>query len=157
MFRGRLVPCHETPARLDHVLNELRKRPLGLLREPGEADLGLVRRIHSPHYIDFLAQAWNDWVAPDPANSDVDILPSVWPGHGFRRDVAPTNFSARVGLYSFDAGTPLGASTWEAALAGAPASRCAAATFCKSAACSHRRACPRFLSWRAAMRWRRWG
>jgi acetoin utilization deacetylase AcuC-like enzyme len=33
--------------------------------------------------------------------------------------VAPTNFSARVGLYSFDAGTPLGAGTWEAALAGA--------------------------------------
>ena len=119
MFRGRLVPCHETPARLDHVLHELRRRPLGQLREAGAADLALVRRIHAPHYLDFLAQAWSDWVALDPANSEVDILPSVWPGHGLRRDVAPTNFSARVGLYSFDAGTPLGAGTWEAALGGA--------------------------------------
>ena len=119
MFRGRLVPCHETPARLEHVLTELRKRPIGLLREPGEADLGLVRRIHAPHYVDFLAQAWNEWVALDAANSELDILPSVWPGHGFRRDVVPANFAARVGLYSFDAGTPLGAGTWDAALCGA--------------------------------------
>jgi phosphoribosylcarboxyaminoimidazole (NCAIR) mutase len=29
MFRGRLVACHETPARLDHVLDELRRRPVG--------------------------------------------------------------------------------------------------------------------------------
>jgi len=119
MFRGRLVPCHETPARLDHVLNELARRPMGPLREPGAVDLDLVRRIHAPHYVDFLTQAWGEWLALDAGNSAFDILPSVWPGPGLRRDVAPTNFSARVGLYSFDAGTPLGAGTWEAALAGA--------------------------------------
>jgi acetoin utilization deacetylase AcuC-like enzyme len=119
MFRGRLVACHETPARLTHVLDELRRRPVGELHEPGDADLDLVRRIHAPRYVDFLAAAWDDWVALDPANRDVDILPSVWPGHGLRYDVTPSNFSARVGLYSFDAGTPLGPGTWRAALAGA--------------------------------------
>jgi acetoin utilization deacetylase AcuC-like enzyme len=85
-----------------------------------------VRRIHAPHYLDFLAHAWDEWLALDPANSEFDILPSVWPGHGLRRDVAPSNFSARVGLYSFDAGTPLGAGTWDAALAGAACARDAA-------------------------------
>ncbi|MED5618125.1 histone deacetylase family protein [Ideonella sp. BN130291] len=119
MFRGRLVPCHETPARLDHVMHELRRRPVGMLREPGAPDMALLRRVHAPHYLDFLASAWADWVALDPANHEVDILPSVWPNHGLRRDVAPTNFSARVGQYTFDAGTPLGAGTWAAALAGA--------------------------------------
>ena len=119
MFRGRLVPCHETPARLDHVLDELRRRPLGTLHEPGAADLELIGRIHAPAYLDFLARAWSDWVALDPAHAQVDILPSVWPVHGMRRDVAPANFSARVGLYAFDAGTPLTAGTWQAALAGA--------------------------------------
>ena len=119
MFRGRLVPCHETPARLDHVHDELGRRCLGELREPGPADPELLRRIHAPHYLDFLANAWSEWIALDPANADVDILPSVWPGHGLRRDVAPANFSARVGMYTFDAGTPLGAGTWDAALAGA--------------------------------------
>lgn len=119
MFRGRLVPCHETPARLDHVLNELARRPLGTLLEPGPADLDLVGRVHTPPYLAFLANAWNEWLALDAANAALDILPSVWPGHGLRRDVQPTNFSARVGQFAFDAGTPLGPGTWAAALAGA--------------------------------------
>ena len=54
-----------------------------------------------------------------PANADVDALPSVWPVRGFRHDVEPLNFAARLGLYSFDAGTPLTAGTWAAAEAGA--------------------------------------
>lgn len=117
MFRGRLVPCHENAARLDHVLAELKRRPVGEVREPGEADLELISRIHSPRYIDFLAGAWREWVALDPANEEVDVLPSVWPVRGFRHDVAPTNFAARVGLFSFDCGTPLTAGTWDAACA----------------------------------------
>lgn len=119
MYRGQLVPCVETPSRLDHIAQELRRRSFGELRTPGDADLGLIERIHAPHYIEFLRTAWRDWIARDPANADTDILPSVWPGHGLRRDVAPTNFSARVGQYTFDAGTPIVAGTWEAALAGA--------------------------------------
>lgn len=119
MFRGRLVPCHETPARLSHVLDELARRPLGELREPGPADLHLVRRIHTRPYLDFLAGAWSDWIALDPANEGLDILPSVWPGRGLRHDVTPTNFSARVGQFTFDAGSPISAGTWQAALSGA--------------------------------------
>jgi acetoin utilization deacetylase AcuC-like enzyme len=119
MYRGRLVPCHEVPDRLDHVLAELRRRPLGELREPGEVPMDVLRRIHSGRYLDFLARAWDDWVALDPANAQIDALPSVWPVRGFRDDVLPDNFAARMGLFSFDAGTPLVAGTWQAARAGA--------------------------------------
>jgi acetoin utilization deacetylase AcuC-like enzyme len=128
MYRGRLVDCHETPERLEQVLRALcnidnsGNRGIGEVREAGaldDAGHALLRRIHAPAYLDFLAQAWRDWLALDPSNAALDILPSVWPGHGLRRDVAPSNFSARVGQYSFDAGTPITAGTWEAALAGA--------------------------------------
>jgi acetoin utilization deacetylase AcuC-like enzyme len=119
MYRGRLVPCHEVPDRLDHVLAELKRRPLGELRAPGEVSVDVLRRIHSGRYLDFLAHAWDDWVALDPANAQVDALPSVWPVRGFRDDVLPDNFAARMGLFSFDAGTPLTAGTWQAARAGA--------------------------------------
>jgi acetoin utilization deacetylase AcuC-like enzyme len=119
MYRGRLVPCHESPARLQYVLDELKRRPVGQLREPAEADLALIHRVHDPRYVDFLATAWNEWLALDPVNAEVDVLPSVWPVRGFRHDIAPTNFAARVGLFSFDAGSPLTAGTWEAARAGA--------------------------------------
>jgi acetoin utilization deacetylase AcuC-like enzyme len=119
MFRGRLVPCHESPARLDHVLAELARRPVGPLQTPGDADLALIRRVHQPRYVDFLAGAWAEWVALDPANAELDVLPSVWPVRGFRHDVLPSNFAARVGLFSFDSGSPLTAGTWAAALGGA--------------------------------------
>ncbi|MDY0748369.1 histone deacetylase family protein [Paucibacter sp. R3-3] len=119
MFRGRLVDCHEVPARQEHVFEALKRRGIGTLQEPGAPDMALLRRIHAPHYLDFLARAWDDWIALDPANEAVDVLPSVWPGKGLRYDVEPLNFSAQVGRYAFDAGTPLTAGTWAAALAGA--------------------------------------
>jgi acetoin utilization deacetylase AcuC-like enzyme len=119
MFRGRLVPCHETPSRLDHVLEELGHRPVGQLREPPSVDRATLERVHEPRYLDFLTNAWAEWVALDPANAEVDALPSTWPVRGFRHDIVPTNFAARMGLYSYDAGTPLTAGTWAAAEAGA--------------------------------------
>ena len=119
MFRGKLVPCHETPARLAFVLDALRQRGIGELRAPGGPDMDLIKRVHTPRYVDFLASAWNEWVALDPANADIDVLPSIWPVRGFRHDIEPTNFAARVGLFSFDSGCPLTAGTWEAATAGA--------------------------------------
>ena len=119
MYRGQLVPCVETPSRLEHIELELRRRAFGELRTPGDADLSLIQRIHAPHYVEFLRTAWRDWIALSSANAEVDILPSVWPAPGLRRDVFPTNFSARVGQYAFDAGTPIAAGTWDAALTGA--------------------------------------
>lgn len=119
MFRGKLVPCHETPARLEYVLEALRARPVGEMRVPGPADQALIRRVHTPRYVDFLASAWDQWVAIDASNAALDILPSIWPVRGFRHDVEPTNFAARVGLFSFDSGTPMTGGTWEAAQVGA--------------------------------------
>lgn len=124
MFRGRLVPCHEVPARLVHVLAELERRPMGELRLPEALPEGLLERVHAPRYLRFLQGAWAEWVGLDPANAGLDALPSVWPVRGLRADVEPENFAARLGLYSFDAGTPLTAGTWDAALGGAA---CAAA------------------------------
>ena len=122
MFRGHLVPCHETAQRLDHVLAELQRRALGALRTPALDDAALdaaLAQIHSPRYLRFIEHAWDEWVALDPANAEHDALPSVWPAPGMRRDVLPESFAARMGLFSFDAGTPLTAGSWRAARAGA--------------------------------------
>ena len=126
MFRGRLVPCHEVPQRLDHVLAEVRRRGIGplataadLQRGDDPAFVSVLERIHAPRYLRFLERAWDEWVTLDPANAELDALPSVWPVRGFRSDVEPDNFAARMGLYSFDAGTPLTAGSWAAARAGA--------------------------------------
>ncbi len=119
MFRGALVPCFEVPARADHVLAELQRRQLGAVLEPQVFDEAALTAIHSPRYLHFLATAWDQWVALDAAHADQDILPSVWPTRTFRTDIEPDNFAAKVGLYSFDAGTPFTSGTWVAAREGA--------------------------------------
>ncbi len=137
MFRGRLVDCHETPARLDHVLDELRRRRLGELRWPTVDEAALdtaLARLHDPRYLAFLASAWDDWVALDPDNARRDALPSVWPGAEMRSDRLPSNFAARLGLFAFDAGTPLMAGTWTAARGGAACAIEAANAVANSAA-----------------------
>lgn len=119
MFRGALVPCFEVPARADHVLAELQRRQLGAVLEPQAFDDSALTAIHSPRYLNFLATAWDQWVALDPAHAEQDILPSVWPTRTFRTDIEPDNFAAKVGLYSYDAGSPFTRGTWVAARAGA--------------------------------------
>ena len=119
MYRGQLVPCFEVPARQDFVLAELRRRGLGEVLAPDHIKAPALTTIHSRRYLDFLEGAWDEWVALDPANAQRDALPSVWPGRTFRTEVLPTNFAARLGLFSFDAGSPLTGGTWLAARAGA--------------------------------------
>ncbi len=127
MFRGRLVPCVEVAQRVDFVLAELAKRGFGEMHTPDADGLDeALLSVHAADYLHFLATAWDEWIAIDPANAEFDILPSVWSGRGLRSDVLPRNFSAKVGLYSFDAGTPLTAGSWTAARAGAACARSAA-------------------------------
>ena len=119
MFRGALVPCFEMPARADFVLQELLRRGLGRIESPRVFDDAVIARIHAPRYVDFLRGAWAEWVALDPANAERDALPSYWPIRTFRSDVLPASFPARMGLFSYDAGSPLTSGTWAAAHAGA--------------------------------------
>ena len=119
MFRGELVPCFEVPARADFVLRELTSRKLGDVRSAPEFPDSALTRVHAARYIDFLSKAWGEWIALDPANAQRDAIPSYWPIRTFRSDVLPASFPARMGLFSFDAGSPLTSGTWPAARAGA--------------------------------------
>jgi acetoin utilization deacetylase AcuC-like enzyme len=119
MFRGELVPCFEVPARAEYVLEELKRRGLGTLATAPEVPTSVLERVHAPRYLQFLATAWDEWVALDPKNAERDALPSYWPIRSFRSDVLPASFPARLGLFSFDAGSPITAGTWTAARHGA--------------------------------------
>jgi acetoin utilization deacetylase AcuC-like enzyme len=67
MFRGELVPCFEVPDRVDHVKHELERRGLGPLQVPDDFDEALLAKVHAPRYLDFIAHAWEEWVALDAA------------------------------------------------------------------------------------------
>lgn len=87
----------------------------------------MLAQVHTPRYLAFLQTAWGQWLAPDPENAVRQPFPSVWPVRTLRSDLEPANFTAKLGLYSMDNGSPIVAGTWAAAKAGADASVSAAA------------------------------
>ncbi len=125
-FRGERVPCFESPSRAEFVVAELASRGHEI-RSPHMDSLDALVKVHSVAYLTFLQTAWHQWLAVDPNNAGVQPFPSVWPVRSLRHDLEPDNFTAKLGLYSMDNGTPLAAGTWEAAKAGADAASSAAA------------------------------
>jgi acetoin utilization deacetylase AcuC-like enzyme len=124
-FRGERVPCFETPARAAYVLEALAARGHET-RAPQRDSWDCLTQVHSARYLAFLQTAWAQWLALDAGNAAAQPFPSVWPIRSLRDDVEPTNFIAKLGLYSMDNGTPLVAGTWAAAKAGADAAVSAA-------------------------------
>jgi acetoin utilization deacetylase AcuC-like enzyme len=72
-----------------------------------------ILKIHAANYVDFLERAWDLWTE---TGRDYDALPLSWPVQGLRR-VEPDHIDGKLGYYSFDAGTPITAGTWQAATA----------------------------------------
>ena len=124
-FRGERVACFESPSRADFVRAELLSRGHEV-REPDVDSTAVLRQVHSARYLAFLESAWAQWVAVDARNATRQPFPSVWPVRTLRSDVEPQNFTAKLGLYSMDNGTPIVAGTWAAAKAGADAAASAA-------------------------------
>jgi acetoin utilization deacetylase AcuC-like enzyme len=124
-YRGERVACFESPIRAQYVLQELTARGHEVVA-PTLDSSALLSKVHTPRYLAFLESAWSQWLALDAANSSVQPFPSVWPTRTLRSDVEPTNFIAKLGLYSMDNGTPLVEGTWAAVKASADAAATAA-------------------------------
>lgn len=134
-FRGERVPCFESPVRAAFVRDALAARGHEL-RTPAVDSAPLLARVHSPRYLAFLETAWSQWLARDARNADVQPFPSVWPVRTLRSDVEPDDFTARLGLYSMDNGTPLASGTWAAVKAAADAAASAAELVASGGRCA---------------------
>ncbi len=125
-FRGEKVACFESPARAKFVLDEMLARGYPV-RGPSVDSRSFLAQVHTARYLKFLESAWAHWVSIDPANATTQPFPSVWPIRTLRSDVVPSNFTAQLGLYSMDNGSPMVAGTWQAAKAAADLAASAAA------------------------------
>jgi acetoin utilization deacetylase AcuC-like enzyme len=67
--------------------------------------------VHTPQYLDFLAAAHRSWRAE---GRDGDALGYAFPVVR-RRPLVHDRIDAALGAYSYDAGTPIAAGTWDAA------------------------------------------
>jgi acetoin utilization deacetylase AcuC-like enzyme len=115
-FRGEKVAAFEKPERADWVLAALQRDGIGDVLAPTPHNDDAILKVHSGRYVNFLRGAHTAYTA---LGGKGDVFPSIWPIRGMRSDVEPKNFAARMGLYSFDSGSPLTAGTWAAAREGA--------------------------------------
>src|SRR5690606_30772501 len=110
LIDGQLTPCFEKPSRADMVLARARKVKLGEVIEPREFGLEPILRVHDEGFVHFLKGAWAEWQA---LGRDHDMLPFTWPNRRLRQTI-PDSIDGRLGYYSFDAGVPITAGSWQA-------------------------------------------
>jgi acetoin utilization deacetylase AcuC-like enzyme len=106
LHNGAFVPFAEAPSRAKSIV-----AALGTLEpavDHGEAPL---RAVHGEDYLAFLWSAFKDWRA---AGRPGDAAAYAWPVVG-RRPLDFDRIDAKLGLYSFDASSPIAAGTWEGA------------------------------------------
>jgi acetoin utilization deacetylase AcuC-like enzyme len=111
-FAGSLQAPREVPARVDVILDELRRRDLATTTCAAALDEELLARVHDPAYLDFLRGAHQRWCRRT-GRDDGEARPFVRP-YPDRRFRAPDDVLAELGRYSHDT-DPLLAGTWSAA------------------------------------------
>jgi acetoin utilization deacetylase AcuC-like enzyme len=117
-FRGRMVDAADKPERAAQLWGAVAGSGLGQVLTVSDHGMGPIERVHSQPYLRFLQGAHAEWLA---LGGEGEAFPAVWPVRTLRHDVEPKNFSARMGLYSMDNGTPLTEGAWSAAYWGAQA------------------------------------
>ncbi|RJS93302.1 histone deacetylase family protein [Salinisphaera sp. Q1T1-3] len=109
---GHLVAPFESPARVDQVIAALRARDSGPIVAPTSHGMAPIAAVHDAGYIDFLASAWDDWVA---AGNTGEIIPTIWPTRRLGETLRSRHIEARVGYYALAGETSIEAQTYEAA------------------------------------------
>jgi acetoin utilization deacetylase AcuC-like enzyme len=115
LMDGQLVPCFEKPQRADHILARVKERQLGEVHAPSDFGRAPLLRVHSAAYLDFFEGAWTRWQAEQGHG---DLLPYTWPARTLSERL-PSSLHGQLGYYSFDAGAPITAGTWQAAYSAA--------------------------------------
>ncbi|PJG57784.1 histone deacetylase family protein [Aeromonas cavernicola] len=110
LIDGQLLPCFEKPERADIILARLETRQLGPILPAQEYGLAPIARVHDQGLLDFLRSAWSRWAALDQPG---DLLPYTWPTRVLGQQ-KPASVHGQFGYYSFDAGVPITAGTWQA-------------------------------------------
>lgn len=116
LIDGTFQPPVENPRRVDEILTAVQQWTLGELVPPQDFGLDPILQVHDPGFVAFLQAAWDAWVAK---HGEIDALPLNWAIRTMRSDRIPDDIDGKLSYYSFDAGTPIIAGTWQAAYASA--------------------------------------
>jgi len=114
LVNGERQPNPESPDRVDRLLEGALAAGLERI-EPHDYGLTAIARVHTPEYLAFLSNAYSRWSRIAGAASEV--TPNIHPTN--RDCVYPASVVAQAGYHMADASAPIGADTWDSALASA--------------------------------------
>ena len=116
---GQRVPYLENPDRLDKILSALDKTAWAEIKEPLDFGLDPILAVHDPGYINFLASAWDEWIAMQPASDtpsqNLVLLPATFALR--RKPHIPASVLGRAGYYIMDLSAGIVKGTYKAARA----------------------------------------
>src|SRR5271170_4441569 len=115
LYGGELVRPHESAERAQIVLERVQAIRLGDVIAPASFGDAPLLRVHDEHYIEFLKQAWSEWVA---AGNRGEAIPDCWPARRMTQR-RPNSITGKLGFYAMAAETSISHGTWEAACAAA--------------------------------------
>src|ERR1039457_3156271 len=95
------------------VLERVRAVGRGPITAPSRFGLAPVLRAHDRQFVEFLRNAWADWVA---AGNRGEAIPDCWPARRIAQR-RPNGIAGRLGYYAMAGETSISAGTWEAASA----------------------------------------
>ncbi len=113
LIDGKFVTPFECPERMIRIMQRINEAKLGDVIAPRDFGLDPVARVHALEFIDFLQTAYEDW---KQCHGDSDAMPTCWPSRTLRQ-ILPQEIDGKLSYYSFDAGTPITAGTWQAVTA----------------------------------------
>jgi acetoin utilization deacetylase AcuC-like enzyme len=112
LVRGVVRRTTEQPERADRLLAGLHAGKHQLV-EPVAFGQGPRLRVHSPEYLQFLAEAWDAWSALGDAGAE--MIANMHPVRS--GGTYPTHIVGRLGWHTVDTGCPIGPGTWAGACA----------------------------------------
>jgi acetoin utilization deacetylase AcuC-like enzyme len=115
LINGEFLPPFENVRRMEIILDRIKSASLGEIVAPKDFGLEPIKRIHSERFVSFLQTAHEEW---RKLRGDYDALPLVWPNRGLRM-IEPKSIDGKLGYFSYDAGTPITATSWQAMVSSA--------------------------------------
>ena len=110
LVRGVVQRTTEQPERADRLLQGLKDGKHTLV-EPTAFGQGPRARVHSPEYLGFLADAWDEWSAL--GNAGPEMIANMHPVRN--AGTYPTHIVGKLGWHTIDTSCPIGPGTWAAA------------------------------------------
>ena len=135
---GRIHKPADVPARAEALKQALAAHGV-VMQEPEDFGRAPLEKVHAPHYLDYLATAFEQWqeLSRPGVTPGIEVLPNLSPYYGGRlgqrRPACPSPSPiARTGYYIGDLSSPMGAKTWTSILRSAHSAYAAAEAVTRS-------------------------